>query len=60
VESYLKFRKQLELLIVKKGLSLEQLCSCDKTSLNFKMLPSITMAFHKKKIALGLKEAKNE
>jgi hypothetical protein len=49
VESYLKFRKQLELLIVKEGLSLEQLYSCEKTSLNFKILPSITMAFHREK-----------
>jgi hypothetical protein len=48
VELHLKFRKQLELLIV-KGLSLEQQYSCDKTSLNFKMLPSITMAFHREK-----------
>lgn len=52
------FRNKLHTLIDKEGITGEQLYNCDETGLNFKMLPTKTLASMAEKSAPGFKRSK--
>uniref|UniRef100_K7G5J3 Jerky protein homolog-like n=1 Tax=Pelodiscus sinensis TaxID=13735 RepID=K7G5J3_PELSI len=57
-EGFLKFKANFHCLIENEGLSCEQIYNCDETGLNYKMLPSKTLASWAEASAPGYKRSK--
>lgn len=57
-EAAVQFCDKFQRLIKSENLTPDQLYNCDETGLNFKMLPSKTLASHEEKAAPGHKKSK--
>lgn len=53
-----KFCEKFQNIIQQENLTLDQVYNCDETGLNYKMLPSKTLASQEEKAAPGLKKSK--
>ena len=53
-----KFKVKFHSHIEEEGLTGEQIYNCDETGLNFRMLPSKSLALSNEKAALGYKRSK--
>lgn len=54
-----KFCEKFQNIIQQENLTLDQVYNCDETGLNYKMLPSKTLASQEEKAAPGLKKSKD-
>lgn len=57
-EAVIQFREKIKKIVEEENLSLDQLYNCDETGLNYKMLPSKTLASKEEKSAPGHKKSK--
>lgn len=57
-DEVVKFKESFKNLIAKENLKMEQLFNCDETGLNFRMLPSKTLAAKDERSAPGYKKSK--